>query len=252
MNWNLKNKNALITGGTKGIGLAIAEEFITLGANVCIVARTDSEINAQIKKWQKRNIIAKGICADVSILEKQEEIKEKIDSMWGSLDILVNNAAMNIRKDTTAYSFDEYNKIFNTNLTPTWNLLRILHPLLKKNGASVINISSVGGSKYIASGSIYSMTKAAMEQLNRYLSVEWAKDNIRINCVSPWYTKTPLAQPVLENKEKLQRILDRTPLNRIAEPSEVAKVVAFLAMPESSYVTGVNIPVDGGFSNVGL
>ena len=91
------------------------------------------------------------------------------------------------------------------------------------------------------------MTKAALHQLTKNLAIEWARDNIRVNAVSPWYTRTPLVQGLMENKEYFKEVIDNTPLGRIAEPEEVARVVAFLCMPASSYITGQNIVVDGGF-----
>ncbi|BBM83152.1 SDR family oxidoreductase [Candidatus Uabimicrobium amorphum] len=251
--WDLRNKTALITGGTKGIGLATLEEFVKLQANVCIVARNQSSIEQQISFWKQKGICVHGICADVSTTSGRDAIHQYVKEMWSQLDILVNNVATNIRKNTTDYTDEEYQHITATNITSTWDLLRLLHPLLQQSSsASIINVSSVASLKYIGSGAIYSMTKAALDQLTRYLSVEWAQDKIRVNGVLPWYTNTPLAKPVLDDPQKLQKILHNTPLGRVAEPQEVARVIAFLAMPASSYVTGANIRVDGGFSNVGL
>ncbi|WP_372368508.1 SDR family oxidoreductase [Candidatus Uabimicrobium sp. HlEnr_7] len=251
--WTLKNKTALITGGTKGIGLATVKEFIELQAQVCVVARSEESLQQQISFWKQKGICVHGICADISLKCERDKIKKEIQNLWTHLDILINNVATNIRKDTCSYSDEEYQHIQETNLTSIWDLLRSLHPHLKQSSSSsIINVSSVASLKYIGSGIVYSMTKAALDQLTRYLSVEWAKDNIRVNSVLPWYTRTPLAKPVLDNPKRLQKILERTPLARIAEPEEVARTIAFLAMPASSYVTGTSICVDGGFSNVGL
>lgn len=251
--WNLQNKTALITGGTKGIGLATLEEFIKLKARVCIVARNQSNMERQISFWKQKGICVHGICADISTQSGRDTVLQYTNKIWSHLDILVNNVATNIRKNTTEYNDEEYQQITATNLNSVWDLLRLFHPLLQQStGASIINVSSVASLKYIGSGAIYSMTKAALDQLTRYLSVEWAQHKIRINGVLPWYTNTPLAKPVLENPQKLAKIVNNTPVGRIAEPQEVARVIAFLAMPASSYVTGTNIRVDGGFSNVGL
>ena len=124
--------------------------------------------------------------------------------------------------------------------------------LEKGQDASVINVSSVAASVDVASGTPYGMTKAAELQFTRNLAVEWAKYNIRVNAVSPWYTKTPLTVTVLSQPDRLKKILDRTPLNRVAEPEEVASAIAFFAMPVSSYITGQNLAVDGGFLAKGL
>jgi Tropinone reductase 1 len=134
-----------------------------------------------------------------------------------------------------------------------FEMSRLFHPLLSKSGTgSIINISSVAGFTSVNSGSVYAMTKAAITQLTRYLSVEWAKDNIRVNAIAPWYIRTPLTEPVLSIPENLKKILGRTPMNRVGKPEEVAAVAAFLAMPASSYVTGECIAVDGGFLKYGF
>jgi NAD(P)-dependent dehydrogenase (short-subunit alcohol dehydrogenase family) len=125
--------------------------------------------------------------------------------------------------------------------------------LLKASGnASVINVASVAGFLDVQSGPPYGMTKAAIQQLTRHLAVEWAPFNIRMNTVSPWYIQTPLTEPVLNNPERLEKILARTPMARVGQPAEVAAIIAFLAMDHASYITGQNISVDGGMSAKGL
>ena len=132
-------------------------------------------------------------------------------------------------------------------------LSRDLHPLLRDaHGASVIHIGSVAGHLALATGVAYAAAKAGLAQAARTLALEWAADHIRVNAVSPWYTRTPLVEPLLAKPDTLAAIIGRTPLGRIAEPREVATVVAFLAMAASSYVTGQTIVVDGGMTIQGL
>jgi len=146
-----------------------------------------------------------------------------------------------------------WERILTTNLTSAILLSRDLHPrLCEARGASVIHIGSVAGSLALPTGVAYAASKAALAQAARTLALEWARDQIRVNTVAPWYTRTPLVEPVLSRPEMLAAILGRTPLGRIAEPAEVATVVAFLAMPAASYVTGQCIAVDGGMSIQGL
>jgi Tropinone reductase 1 len=230
--WSLKDKIALVTGATAGIGLAVAEELTHFGAKVIRVARKNADINA-----------------DVAIAEDRARIFESLER----LDILVNNAGMNIRKKAIEYSYDEYERIRALNMDATFEMCRLAHPLLKASGnASVVNVASIAASRHLGTGVPYAMTKAAVAHMTRGLAAEWAKDGIRVNAVGPWYIRTPLAQPVLDDPVRLQKILSVTPLGRVGEPEEVASVVAFLCMPASGYITGDCIDIDGGFSVAGV
>jgi tropinone reductase I len=139
------------------------------------------------------------------------------------------------------------------NLTAPVLLSRDLHPALRAaGGASVIHVGSIAGQVALPTGVAYGAAKAGIAQVARTLALEWARDGIRVNTVAPWYTRTPLVEPVLSRPEALAAIVARTPLGRVAEPHEVATAVAFLAMPAASYITGQTLAVDGGMSIQGL
>ncbi len=250
--WNLSGKKTLITGATKGIGKAIAEEFLELGSEIFIVARNEKEIEACLASWKQKGRKVSGISADVTDKKDRERIFGTVEKEWGSLDCLVNNAGGNIRKKALEYSDEEYNKLIGTNMTAVFEMCRLGYPMLKKSAsASIVNLASVAGLTALRTGAIYAMAKAAVIQLTRNLAYEWAPD-IRVNAVAPWYIRTPMAEAVLKDREYLDSVLSRTPMKRIGEPAEVAAIVAFLCMPASSYVTGECIAVDGGFSNYGF
>src|SRR5258707_5079244 len=250
--WDLQGKKALITGGTKGIGKAIAQEFLELGAEVIIVARNEKEVRELAHLWQSEGRLVTGVAGDVSKEEDQLRIGAAIGERWGQLDVLVNNVGTNIRKKLVDYAEEEYRQVLEVNLFATIALCRLCQPfLLRGNRASVVNIASVAGSVDVGSGAAYGMSKAALIQLTRNLAAEWAEHHIRVNAVSPWYTDTPLVVSVLSQPERLQRIVDRTLLNRVAQAEEVAAVVAFLAMDKASYITGQNIAIDGGMGGNG-
>lgn len=246
--WSLSGQRALVTGGTKGIGEAIVRQFLELGAAVFIIARDNELLQQQLTNYRRQGYTVEGLAADVSQPGIAAKIIETVKTTWDCLDILVNNAGTNIRKPTVDYTSTEYDYILNTNLRSAYELTQAAYPLLKasEQGGKIIFVSSVSGLTHTSSGSLYGMTKAALLQLTRNLAVEWAPDGIRVNAVAPWYIKTPLASPVLNNPEKLSGILKRTPMNRIGEPEEVASVVSFLSMPASGYVSGQIIAVDGG------
>lgn len=178
-----------------------------------------------------------------------EKLQNHIATNWGYLDILVNNAGTNIRKPTTAYTPVEYNIVLNTNLTAPFNLSVALFELLKKSSKpSIINVASIAGIFDVQTGSSYGISKARLLQFTRNLAVEWAAFGIRVNAVSPWFTETPLTEVLAKNQEKITKVIESPPLNRIAQPEEMANVIGFLAMEASSYITGQNIIVDGGMS----
>lgn len=252
--WKLTNQKCVITGAGKGIGKALTKEFINLGAQVLGICRTEADlqqIQREIEPKKHQNFSY--LVCDVTVPEQRKKVSDWIGEHWFTLNCLVNNVGSNLRKPTNAFAPSEIEWMWKTNTESALEMSRSLHKwLINSQASSIVNISSVASSRVIRqSTSIYAMTKAAMDQMTRFLAVEWAKDGIRVNAVAPWYTATPLAKQVLENEAKKKAILDRTPLGRIGQPEEMACAAAFLAMPASAYITGQILQVDGGFSCLG-
>ena len=161
--WTLKGKKALITGATKGIGLAIAQEFLSLGAKVMIVARNAAAVEQQLETWRSQGWDADGVAADVATDDGRQAIVEQVEQTLEGLDILVNNVGTNIRKQVLDYTEDEYTSIFQTNLTSVFKMCRLTYPLLKAGAnSSIVNVGSVAGLTSVRTGAPYGMTKAAL------------------------------------------------------------------------------------------
>jgi len=246
--WTLRDKRALVTGGTKGIGRAIVEELSMHGAEVIFIARSIDDIKSLETVLAEKGHKAKGFAADLSNRGERKKLFEYLPLIWDKFDILINNVGTNIRKKTTEYTEDGFEKIMHTNLFNTFEMCKLSYDFLKMSGeASVVNISSVAGLINTSTGSPYGMTKAAINQLTKNLAVEWAPE-IRVNAIAPWYTDTPLVEKLLKDKKYYYEVMIRTPMKRICKPEEIATVAVFLCMPAASYLTGQCIAVDGGFS----
>ncbi len=251
--WSLKGLTALVTGSTKGIGKAIVEEFLNLGATVIINARNEQEVNDLIDELRSQNFNVYGIAADVSDEQDRQKIIDFIKQKTGKLDILVNNAGTNFRRPSDQYTTEEIIQLTNVNYIAAYRLSVLALPLLKQSKhAAVVNIGSVAGQVFIGSGVPYSAAKAALMHMTTILGIEWAKYGIRVNAVAPWYTLTPHTAKALKNSDYRKQVEFLTPIGRVAQPEEVAAVVAFLAMPASSFITGQTINVDGAFTKLGF
>lgn len=251
--WSLEGHRAVVTGATGGIGLATARELAALGAEVLLVARKAPDVEARVGALRDEGRKAHGCAADVSTAEGRDAVRARVDGLWGALDLLVNNVGTNIRAPTADYPLESLRKLMATNVESAFGLCQLMRPLLASSRGAVVNVSSIASRTVIrTSTAAYSMTKGAVDSMTDFLAVEWGPDGIRVNAVHPWYIRTELAAPVLADEAKRRRIVDSTPLGRIGEPEDVARVIAFLAMPAAAHVSGAHVPVDGAFERVGI
>jgi NAD(P)-dependent dehydrogenase (short-subunit alcohol dehydrogenase family) len=247
---NLQGKVALVTGGTSGIGLATAKLFVAEGAYVFITGRRETELKSAVKEIAEN---VSGIQGDVSSLKDLDRLFAQIKQEKGKLDILFANAGTAKYAPLGTITEEFYDSIFDVNVKGLLFTVQKALPLLP-DGASIILSASVVASKGLPTNSIYSATKAAVRSFARTWAMDLKERHIRVNAVSPGSTDTPGLNRLLNSaetgKERLNKIPNTIPLGRLGRPDEVAKAVAFLASNDSSYITGIELFVDGGFAQV--
>ncbi len=246
----LEGKVALVTGGTSGIGLATAKQFVNEGVYVFITGRRDSELAAAIKEIG-RNVT--GVQGDVSNLADLDRLFEQIKREKNKLDIAFANAGIAKYARLGEITEELYDSIFNINVKGLLFTVQKALPLMP-DGASVILNASIVASKGLSSNSVYSATKAAVRSFARTWTMDLRDRRIRVNAVSPGSIDTPGLNDLLASSEageqRLKMISNSVPLGRLGTPDEIAKAVVFLASDDSSYITGTELFVDGGFAQV--
>jgi 3-oxoacyl-[acyl-carrier protein] reductase len=245
-------KTAIVTGSTKGIGLEIARILLSSGANVIVNSRNqkDVETTAELLRSepQSRGSV-KGLHGDVGVYENCETLVGQTVQHFGKIDVLVNNAGTSMISDSLELQKDDWEKTIRTNLSGPFFMSQVCARVMVKNGGgSIINISSIFGGGGVPKRLAYCSSKFGLNGLTKTLATEWAHYNIRVNTVSPGYIKTPMdVGDQTSGGYSVEEINRRTPAGRYGTAREVAQVVLFLASDFSSYMTGANLQVDGGW-----
>ena len=246
----LEGKIAVITGGNSGIGLATAKRFVSEGANVFIFGRRQNEIDAGVSEIGK-NVI--GIQGDVSNLADLDRLFDVVKDQKGHLDILFANAGIAQFAPLGEIFEEHFDKIFRINVKGLLFTVQKALPILEDGGSIILN-ASIGTSKGVGGSSVYSATKAAVRSFARTWTVDLKDRKIRVNAISPGPIDTPIFSSITQTEEQSElfkkNIINAVPMKRMGNPDEVAKVVSFLASDESSYVTGIELFVDGGLAQI--
>lgn len=242
---DLKNKNVLVTGGASGLGYAIASAFVANEANVFIVGRSDDKLKRAEKQLGGK---VRSFVFDLNEFERLSELIGEIGEAAGTIDVLVNNAGINFKKDALSVTDQEYHNIIQTNQAAVFAVTReMAKPMSTRGGGSIIMISSMAAHYGLPKVIAYTAAKAAVEGMTRALAVEWAVHGIRVNCIAPGFIETAMSAKALnDDPERKQRVLARTPMGKLGAPVDVANAALFLASAQAGYITGVVLPVDGG------
>jgi len=245
---DLKGKNALVTGASRGIGKEIALTLAAAGANVALTYSSSSVAAEEVvKEMNKLGVESFAIQANAADFAKAQEVIDHCVETWGSLDILVNNAGVTRDNLLLRMSEEQWDEVLNTNLKSIFNYCKaVARPMMKQKSGSVINIGSVVGISGNAGQCNYAASKAGLIGFTKSFAKELASRSIRANVVAPGYITTDMTGEL--DPDVLRSITDETPLSRAGEPSEVAKTVLFLSSDWASYITGETIRVDGGMA----
>jgi meso-butanediol dehydrogenase / (S,S)-butanediol dehydrogenase / diacetyl reductase len=249
----LKDKVAIVTGGASGIGKAVSELFAGEGAKVVIADIDENNGNAAAEQIKGRGGEAVFICTNITSGESIMNMVDSTIEKFGKLDILVNNAGIDIANKVTETSEADWNKTMDINLKSVFLTCKYAIPhMIENGGGRIVNVGSVLAVVASPNQAAYTASKGGVVAMSRQIAYDYADKGIRVNCICPGDTMTPMNKQWLESTEDPQKTLEffssRYPMKRFAEPIEQATVILFLASDDSSFVTGQSIPVDGGFS----
>lgn len=247
MKENQSNKIAIVTGGASGIGFAIAEKFIKNNIKTIIIGRNEEKLNVAKTKL---GTLCEAVAFDLNNLSAIPELIKNLLNRYSRIDILVNNAGINLKKEFTEVTDEDFEKIMHTNVQSIFTISReVVKSMIENKSGSIVNISSMASQYGLPKVIAYSASKGAIEAMTRAMAVELSPKGIRVNCIAPGFIATEMSEKALNNDpERKNKVLSRTPMGELGSSSTIGDAALFLAGSESTYITGVVLPVDGGNS----
>ncbi|MFW5911399.1 MAG: SDR family NAD(P)-dependent oxidoreductase [Halolamina sp.] len=239
----LDEKVAIVTGGSTGIGRATVEKYLEYGAEVVIANRS-----AESGRTAAAELDCEFVQCDVSAYEQVEALVEATVEEYGRLDVMVNNAGIGQVGTVEDMALEDWHDVMRINLNGVMHGTRAALPYLRQSEGSVVNIASIYGLVAGPGATAYATAKGGIVNFTRSVAVDYASENVRVNSICPGFVETPMTEPVFGEQEFYEYVHGQTPMGRVAQPEEIAGLAMFLASDEASYVTGANIPVDGGWT----
>jgi len=243
------DKVVVVTGGSKGIGRATVRKFCEEGAHSIIVSRNGQEGQEYADELQKLGFSAGAVAADMGVVSDIKTMAQNLIKQYQKIDVLVNCAGVNVRKLALDYNEEDWDYIMDINLKGSYFCsVEIGRHMVARGSGAIVNLSSLQGHLVLPERTIYAASKGGVAQFTKGLANEWAKSGVRVNSISPAFIGTPMVAKVMEDPAWVQLIQSRTPMGRVGTPEEVADLIAYLASSRASYITGADIPIDGGWT----
>jgi NAD(P)-dependent dehydrogenase (short-subunit alcohol dehydrogenase family) len=245
----LKNRNALITGAGKGLGKTFALALAEAGVNLALVGRNADTLKTVAEEARKHGVTAEIFTADVSRENDVLDLEKAIATRFPKIHILINNAGINVRKNVTDFTYEEWTSVINTNLVGAFLMCRSFVPRMKGEGyGRIINLTSIMSHISLPGRTAYSASKAGLLGFTKALALELAPEAITVNGISPGPCATEMNTPILQNPELNQQFVSRIPLGRWGKVEEISALLLYICSPEAGFLTGTDILIDGGWT----